>query len=67
MQKPITIIREELKNNIVKLINDSNLPAFVVGDVIEKILIECRRLEQQQYEQDKKRYEAQDEKKVEVE
>lgn len=67
MQKPITIIREELKNNIVELINNSNLPAFIVGDVVEKILFECRKLEQQQYEQDKKTYEAQEEKRVEVE
>lgn len=67
MQKPITIIREELRNNIVELINNSNLPAFIVGDVVEKILFECRKLEQQQYEQDKKTYEAQEEKRVEVE
>lgn len=64
MQKPITIIREELKNNIVELINNSNLPAFIVGDIVEKILFECRKLEQQQYEQDKKNYAAQEEKKV---
>lgn len=58
MNKPVTIMREELKASIVKAINESNLPAFVAADIIERILGELRQLERQQYEQDLRRYES---------
>lgn len=58
MQKPVTIVREELRRDIINAINEANLPAFVVGDMLEKLLYECRQLEHQQYEQDKANYDA---------
>ena len=57
MNKPVTLIREELKRDIISTINKSDLPAFIVADILEKLLVECRQLEHQQYEQDKLNYE----------
>lgn len=58
MQKPVTVVREELRLKIINAVNEANLPAFVVGDILEKLLAECRQLERQQYEQDKRNYDA---------
>lgn len=56
MDKPVTIIREELRVTITNAVNNSNLPAFVVADMFEKFLVELKRLEQQQYNDDFQRY-----------
>ena len=56
MDKPVTIIREELRATITNAVNNSNLPAFVVADMFEKFLVELKRLEQQQYNDDFRRY-----------
>ena len=52
MNKPVTIIREELRQSITSAVNESNLPAFVVADMFEGFLRELRVLERQQYQKD---------------
>ncbi len=56
MDKPVTIIREELRQAITQAVNDSNLPAFVVADMFEKFLAELKQLERQQYQSDLEAY-----------
>lgn len=56
MQKPVTIIREELRQKITSAVNESNLPAFVVADMFEGFLRELRALERQQYQNDLENY-----------
>lgn len=58
MIKPVTIIREELRQTITSAVNESNLPAFVVADMFEGFLRELRQLERQQYQKDLASYEA---------
>lgn len=56
MQKPVTIIREELRQKITSAVNESNLPAFVVADMFDGFLRELRALERQQYQNDFEKY-----------
>ena len=65
MNKPVTIIREELRQAITSAVNESNLPAFVVADMFEGFLRELRALERQQYEKDLKAYQQESETEVE--
>lgn len=46
------IIKErEFKENLVKVINESGLPAFIIKPTLKEILEQVNALEQQQYEQ----------------
>lgn len=56
MNKPVTIVREELRQKITSAVNESNLPAFVVADMFEGFLRELRALERQQYQNDLESY-----------
>jgi len=56
MEKPITMKIEEAKENIVQVINDSNLPMWIVRDIIKDIYEQANRLAIQQAEQEKKAY-----------
>ena len=57
MNKPITIVREEVKEKIAEVINTSGLPAFVIEPIINDFLMEVRNVAKQQYEYDKYQYE----------
>ena len=59
MNKPITLIRDEFIRNIVELCNNSELPLFVVEDVLKSLVQEIHVASLQQLEADKKQYEAQ--------
>ena len=64
MEKPVTIRREELRQNVTKLVNESGLPAFVVADMFEGFLRELRMLERQQLTEDQRRYSEKEESEV---
>lgn len=49
--RPIEILYEEFKNNLVSLVNNSGLPPFVISQVLESILHEVRNIEKANYEQ----------------
>lgn len=57
MDKPQTLVYEELKSGIAGLINNSGLPLFVVEFILNDFLIEVRKVSKQQYEYDKQQYE----------
>ena len=57
MQKPINLKIVEFEDEVVRLINKYNLPAFIIHPVINRILNKVIELEQQQYESSKIEYE----------
>lgn len=60
MDKPITITRQEFMDALVKLINESGLPAFVLTPIMTGMTQKIIELEQKQYEADKAEYEQQE-------
>lgn len=59
MDKPVSMLQREFKDNLVSTINNSKLPAFVLVPIVEQALRELERLEQEQYDADKVAYENQ--------
>ncbi len=57
MNKPVSIIREEFKNDLINLINNSGLQLFIVEPILQEVFLEVRAAAKNQYELDKKRYE----------
>ena len=57
ISKPITVARQEFAENIVELINNSGLPAFVALEILKSCEVELNTLAQKQYEQEKAEYE----------
>ena len=57
MNKPLTVARQEFADGLVALINESGLPAFIIREVIAKTDAELAKVEQTQYEQEKKAWE----------
>lgn len=58
MNKPATIVYEELKRDIAELINASSLPPFVLESLIKDFFIEISDVAKKQYEYDKEQYES---------
>lgn len=56
-EKPITIVRQELIDELVKCINDSGLPLFVIEPILKDMYIEVKTMSQKQYESEKMQYE----------
>ncbi len=56
MNKPITVLREEFAQNLVKLCNESGLPFFCIESILKEMLGEVHSASVQQYEADFKRY-----------
>lgn len=57
MNKPITVVYEEFKQNLANLINNSGLPAFVIEPILQNYLNETRIAMNKQYQIDKDKYE----------
>lgn len=49
--RPVEILYEEFKNNLVTLVNNSGLPPFIISQVLESVLHEVRNIEKANYEQ----------------
>lgn len=58
----IILKKREFEENLVKLINDSNLPAFILKPVIKDLFEQLNVLEQQQLEQAQKNKEEKNKK-----
>lgn len=56
MIKPITVAREEFKAKLIDAITHSDLPAFVVLDILNAAVAEVGRAAAQQYAADLKAY-----------
>lgn len=57
MEKPITIKRAEFNAKVAQVINESELPAFVIADSLSAILAQINNLAQAQYQNDLQAYE----------
>ena len=57
VQKPVSILREELVDKLAKEINESGLPALIIEPILEKFLNETRIAMKYQYEKEKELYE----------
>lgn len=60
MDKPATLLQREFQKKIVDAINESGLPAFVLVPILEQALAEVQRIEEQQYQEDKKKFESEE-------
>lgn len=56
-KKPTSLILIETKNSIAQIINNSNLPPFVLEPIMKDLYTEVVGLSQQQYLQEKTEYE----------
>jgi preprotein translocase subunit SecB len=57
MDKPITVVYEDLKQKLANLINNSGLPAFMIEPILQSFLYETREIAKRQYQLDKIQYE----------
>ena len=57
MNKPADLIVEETKESIVKIVNESGLPPFLLEPILKEIYNQVSILKQQELEQSKKQYE----------
>lgn len=57
MNKPIILIREEVKQELANVINNSNLPAYIIEPILVEFLDETRRAGKKQLEIAKLQYE----------
>ncbi len=57
MQQPITVARENLKISLAHIINENtDLPAFVIIDLLENMITQLTPIAQKQYQNDKIKY-----------
>ena len=57
MEKPITVIYEEFKNDLASLISNAGLPAFIIAPVLQDYLNEINMIKERQYQAEKAQYE----------
>lgn len=57
MNKPITILIEEYKKNLTDLINNSELPAWLIILLTDPLMDQVRSLADKQAREDKENYE----------
>ena len=57
MNKPVTLVYEEFKQDLANLINKSGLPPMMIEPVLQNYLNEIRVMMQSQYQRDKAEYE----------
>ena len=60
IEKPIILKLKELEEEIIKLINSSEIPAFILKPMIEKICRQLEILEEQEYLKEKENYKESD-------
>ena len=59
MTKPSTVLRQEFIDDLAKLINKSELPAFVLAEVLKNTVNVLQELAERQYQADKAKWEEQ--------
>lgn len=59
IQKPITIIKQEFTEGLVKYINESSLPPFVIEYILKDIINEVHLASVQQLKLDTEKYQIQ--------
>lgn len=56
IKKPLSLLQIEFTNNLVNLINNSQLPSFVIELILKDVYKDIALISQKQYELDKKEY-----------
>lgn len=56
IRKPLSVARTEFINSLTDLINNSNLPAFIIEPILKDLCHDIQLLAQRQTEADLKRY-----------
>ena len=56
MEKPLSVKREEFLQAVIKVVNESELPAFVVLEILKGVTAEVANVAQQQFEAERKAY-----------
>lgn len=54
--KPLSVARAEFMDGIVDMVNNANLPMFVVEYILKDVLEEVHSVARKQYEKDKEEY-----------
>lgn len=57
--KPIIIAMNDFKQNIVKAINDAQMPMAIVNMLLKDIIMQCDQLEKQEFEVTMQQYNKQ--------
>lgn len=59
MSKPVSILRNELNESIINLVNESlqQIPAFIIRPIIENVLRQIVQIEEQQLQMDMEAWE----------
>lgn len=67
MEKPLNLRIEEVRNQIANIINEANLPAYILKPIVKDFYTQLQNLEQQELIQAQRQYEKslKDEKKTE--
>ena len=60
MEKPTILKLKETEEKIIQIINSSDVPAFVLKPMIEKICRQLEILEEQEYLKEKENYKESD-------
>lgn len=54
--KPITLVYEELVDELTNIINNSKLPAFIIEPILKDLYLEIKAMAQRQLARDKEIY-----------
>lgn len=57
MEKPTCLLRKEFMDNIVKMVNDSKLPFFVIEPILKDLYITVKEEAERVYRLEKEAYE----------
>lgn len=57
MEKPITLIIDQTKNNLTKILNEAGLPPFILETILKDLYLETNNISKQIAERDKAEYE----------
>lgn len=63
MEKPLNLIIEEGKQNIIKAVNDSGLPAYLLEPIIKDIYNEIANLKIKELQESKEKMKKEEDKK----
>lgn len=55
--KPITMLRQDFISSLINVVNNCQLPLFVIEPILKDVYLEVRALSNKQYEIEKMEYE----------
>ncbi len=58
MNKPIELVVHEFNQSLIKLVNESNLPAFIIAQSLQGVLFEVNKVAEDNLQKAKEQYES---------